>query len=123
MDIVSEVSAFLTVKDGSGTRRVSLSGRQKWSLGRKTPANDPDIALASPIVSRSHGEFVCMNGQWFYFYRGSMNPTYYNGKKLHSGLNGRVTPVLLLPGAVLCIDCEDPALHSSNRVELIFSDR
>ncbi|MEE0410607.1 MAG: hypothetical protein UD759_07465, partial [Clostridia bacterium] len=35
-------------------------------IGRKTPENEPDIAIDSPIVSRMHGEITVLNGEYYY---------------------------------------------------------
>lgn len=104
---------FKSIRDGSITicvrergraKHYSLEGRERWSLGRATPENKPDIPLKSAIAGRTHGEFLILDGQLFYVDRGSVNGTYLNEKKISGGLKGRANPVLLCDGDELRID-------------------
>ena len=97
----------LYVRELGRTKRFALEEREKWSLGRATPENKPDIPLKSQIAGRSHGEFLLVDGQLFYIDRGSVNGTFHNGKKLAAGLRGRANPVLVSDGDVLQIDCDN----------------
>lgn len=97
-----------------------LHEKDRWTIGRKTPENSPDIALSSPIASRNHGELLCIDGQWLYCYRGSLNPTYHNGKRIRAGLNGRAAPVSLSSGDVIRIDTDNLDMPDVNGVLLLF---
>ena len=99
----------------------SIGSRNRWTLGRSTERNAPDIPLTSPIVSRTHGEFVMIDGQWFYCDLGSRNGTLYNGAKIRRGLNGRVCPVMLENGDVLRIDRSKADGAGTRGVWILFS--
>ena len=64
-------------------REVTLSGRQ--SVGRRSKTSDPAIALPSPVVSRSHGEFITTREGTAFKDTGSANGTFLNGNLLASG--------------------------------------
>lgn len=100
--------ATLVILEGkSEIRCCPLSAKRQWTIGRPTENNNPDIPVRSRIVGRQHGEFNCIDGEWFYIDKGSINGTYHNGKKISNGLNGRVRPVLLNNGDVLRVDSDD----------------
>lgn len=108
----------LSIRELGRTRRVVLDGKEKWTLGRKTPENSPDIPLRSDIAGRGHGEFLFMDGLLFYVDRGNVNGTFHNGKKISKGLKGRAAPVLLSDGDILRIDCEDSDRPDSRNVNI-----
>lgn len=97
----------LHVREFGKMKRFVLDERERWSLGRATAENKPDISLKSQIAGRSHGEFLLVDGQLFYIDKGSVNGTFHNGKKLAAGLRGRANPVLLSDGDVLQIDFDN----------------
>lgn len=99
--------------------RIRLDSRARWTLGRETPENTPDIPLRSAIAGRTHGEFVHVGNGWFYCDGGSLNGTFYNGKKLVSGR--RVRPVRLHSGDVLRIDYSDLSTPDSRGVWMLFT--
>lgn len=66
------------------------------SFGRKTGAEETDIAVPSAVVSRRHGEFTEIQGQWFYRDLGSSNGTWINGKRCEE-------PHLLKEGDILAV--------------------
>lgn len=98
-----------------------MDSKSRWTLGRTTSQNTPDIPLTSQIVSRLHGEFVMIDGQWFYCDLGSRNGTLYNGIKIRSGLNRRVYPVMLENGDVLQIDYSEAGKTDPRGVWMLFS--
>lgn len=108
----------LYVRELGRTKRFALEEREKWSLGRATPENKPDIPLKSRIAGRFHGEFLLVDGQLFYIDRGSVNGTFHNGKKLSAGLRGRANPVLLSDGDVLQIDFENLDTSDADNVRI-----
>lgn len=65
---------------GGQVTEFTLSGRQ--ILGRKTPANFPDLEAESLIVSRTHGEFITKDGHIEYQDLGSKNGTFIDGHKI-----------------------------------------
>ena len=103
----SEGEISLLVLESNEVCSYILSSNKRWTLGRQTSENKPDIPLKSRIASRSHGEFFNIDSQWFYCDKGSLNGSFHNGKKIATGINGRVNPILLNNGDVLRIDYED----------------
>ena len=99
-----EGQTTLVVLEQGVVRGFVLDASARWSLGRESVDNRPEITLQSSVASRRHGEFIQVDDQWFYYDRGSLNGTVYNGKKIHGGMNGRARPVMLQNGDVLRID-------------------
>lgn len=97
---------MLIIEENNQITEWILDGKEYCMLGRVTPGNEPDIQSFSPIVSRQHGQFIKVNEQWFYTDLGSMNGTFYNGKKIKTGMNGKKKPVMLIDGDELRIDSE-----------------
>lgn len=97
---------LLIVEENSQSKEWVLDEREQWVLGRMVPGNEPDIQSLSPIVSRQHGQFIKVNDQWFYIDLGSLNGTFYNGKKISQGINGKKKPVMLSDGDELRIDTD-----------------
>lgn len=54
-------------------------GRSEITFGRGSGTREPDVVLASPIVSRIHGRFQCENGQWYIEDLNSTNGILCNG--------------------------------------------
>lgn len=102
--IASESGAKLVILEMGKIRSCSLDVRKHWTLGRTCPGNSPDIPLQSPIAGRKQGEFLYIDGQWFYVDGKSTNGTFYNSKKIRTGLNGKVSPIPLNNGDVLRVD-------------------
>lgn len=86
------------------------------TIGRRSSQSRCDISVASPIVSRIHGEIFPSEGQYYYRDIGSSNGTYLNRKLL--GVNQAVP---LLDGDVLCFDVIENGKHHPNQVIAIFS--
>lgn len=111
----------LVILENGVIKCFDFTMQSRWTIGRTTPENRPDISLTSPIAGRKHGEFVFVSGQWFYCDRGSLNGTFYNGTKIETGLNGRVCPVMLKDGDVLRIDNDDLNMPDPSSVWILFS--
>lgn len=111
----------LVVLEQGQVRRYELEGKECWSIGRTATGNVPDIPLSSPIASRTHGEIILVDSEWFYFDRGSLNGTLYNGTKVKKGLNDRICPVMLKNGDVLQIDRSNADKADPRGVWMLFS--
>lgn len=111
----------LVVLEQGVIRCYGLDEAVRWSLGRETMDNKPDIPLKSSVASRRHGELILIDGQWFYCDQGSLNGTLYNGKKIKSGINGRVRPIMLKNGDVLRIDRSTANPSDPRGVWMLFS--
>ncbi len=79
------------------------------TIGRMSNSVRNDIALSSPIVSRNHGEFALVNGQYFYRDCGSANGTYIN--KNHYGKTEPEQATPLKNGDIFRIDLPQGELH------------
>ncbi len=74
------------------------------TFGRETGKDDADLTIPSPVLSRHHGEFACIDGTWCYRDTGSKNGSWLNGVKLHEQewnalSNGSVLTFLYRSGA------------------------
>ena len=102
---------FVTILDGSEQDSIiDLSGFQKdeVAFGR---SEDNDIVLNSPIVSKYHGCFAWVNGEWTIRDNHSTNGIFQNGEKLEYKR--------LMGGDKLLIGYET----TSNKVTFIFSKK
>lgn len=112
-------ASLLILERGKPVRVVDMSGNMR--LGREDPETYSDITLQSSIVSRSHGDFTYIDGFYYYKDNGSLNGTYYNGRKLQN-INDRGSRAIRLnDGDVLRIDRTDLRNPHSDAVEIIFS--
>lgn len=112
-------ATLLILEKGKDVRTVTLNG--DMHLGRDIPNTESDIKLGSEIVSRNHGNFIFVDGAYYYKDNNSMNGTFYNGKKLER-LNARGTrAVKLNDGDVLRIDRRQLDKPHTSAVEMIFS--
>lgn len=100
-----------------------LDDKLQWNVGRPSKENKPDIKLYSSTVSRKHGSFRNVDGIWFYVDGNSKNGTVYNKKRIKSGLNGRVKPVMLSDGDILVFGGGDEEVINSATVWTMFSNR
>lgn len=94
-------TAQLVITEGDKVRHVGLDSRPRWTLGRETPANTPDIPLHSAIAGRTQGQLIRVGGRWFFCDGGSINGTFYRGKRLGGGRN--IRPVMLESGDILSV--------------------
>ena len=111
----------LVVLEQGRIRCYGMDSKARWTMGRVAAGNTPDIPLTSRIVSRMHGEFILIDGQWFYCDLGSRNGTLHNGVKIRSGLNKRVRPVILENGDILRIDRSEVSRSDPRGVWMLFS--
>lgn len=100
-----------------------LDDKLQWNVGRPSKENKPDIKLYSSTVSRKHGSFRNVDGIWFYVDGNSKNGTVYNKKRIKSGLNGRVKPVMLSDGDILVFGGGDEEVINSATIWTMFSNR
>lgn len=112
----------LVVLEQGSIRCYNMESRSRWTVGRTTARNAPDIPLTSPIASRTHGEFVMIDEQWFYCDLGSRNGTLHNGVRIRPGLNRRVRPVMLENGDILRIDRSEAGGTDPRGVWMLFSN-
>lgn len=94
----------LIILENDSIRMYPLCGRKQWTIGRSSDNVNADISILSPIVGKLHGQFIQFGSEWFYTDNGSVNGTYYNGKRIKNGINGSITPIILCDGDVLRID-------------------
>jgi len=111
----------LVILEQDEVRCYNLETQSQWTIGRATPENTPDISLTSAIAGRKHGELIYIDDEWFYLDNGSRNGTFYNGKKIESGLNGRTEPTLLQDGDVLRIDYSNLETPDRRGVWMLFT--
>ena len=97
---MSDVNQLLVIEQGK-SYIYTLDERPIWEVGRQSGDVVPDISLNVHTVSRRHGSFQNMDGNWFYIDRNGKNGTTYRGKKVGTGIGGRTKPVLLKDGDVL----------------------
>lgn len=115
-------AAQLIVVDSGKIRSYSLDGRQMWSFGREEPGavSNPDVHVASRIVSRDHGAFLKSNTGWLYVDNPvNTNGTFHNERKMDRPAQpGMRTNVRLSNGDVLRVDKGND--HSSEGVLMVF---
>lgn len=87
-------SQLIVIENGQ-LNTYALDDRLVWELGRASKGNLPDIRLYSDTVSRKHGKFQNMDGEWFYVDYYGKNGTVYRSKRIAAGANGRVKPIML----------------------------
>lgn len=97
-------NAALIIFENDRVSTYSLCGRKQWTIGRGSDNVSVDISILSPIVGKLHGQFIQFGSEWFYTDNGSINGTYYNGRRIKNGINGSITPIILSEGDVLRID-------------------
>ena len=91
------------------------------SVGRKTPENEPDISIDSPIVSRSHGEITMIDGEFYYRDFNTLNGTYINGMRLAKRDENSTYAWKLTDGDVIRIDRKTLDLPHKDAVTMIFT--
>lgn len=117
-----ENGATLVVIENGRIQNNLLIDKLKYTIGRCTSDSKPDITLFSKIAGRNHAEIINIGEDFFYVDKGSINGTYYNGKKIRKGFNGSVTPILLRNGDVLRIDSENLNNPDARGVLMMFVD-
>ena len=111
-------TANLVILEQNAIREQALTGKTVWLLGRRVPGRQVDVALSSPLASRTHGEFHLEQGQWFYQDLGSLNGTFLNGDKLPVK-----TDAYLQNGDILRVDTGDLEAPDENGILILFESR
>lgn len=89
------------------------------TVGRCTPSSTCDIQVPSPIVSRSHGEIVAVNGEYYYKDLNSTNGTYINGAMI--GAHSQKQAQQLHDGDILCFDIRKDGQSRPDCVYALFT--
>jgi hypothetical protein len=93
---MSEISCNkLLVLESGRIKEYNLDEKPRWTVGRQTEDNHPDISVSLKTVSREQGVFEMKDGIWFYTDLNSLNGTYLNGKKINAGFDGRRSPKIM----------------------------
>lgn len=119
--LVRNSSENLVILENGNVRSIPLAFGDSWTIGRYIPGNEPNIGLNSTIVSREHGRLEKKNGDWYYVEHGSLNGTYFNGKKIKCERHCESEPVLLQNGDILRIDSTDLDTPEDRGVWMLFS--
>ena len=114
-------AASLIVLERGFVRNYPLDAKNLWRIGRKNPETENDIELESKIVSRKHGYIQNIDGEWYYVESGSLNGTYYNGKKIAMNENSEYEAVKLSNGDILRVDSDNLENPEERGVLLIFT--
>lgn len=96
--------ASLVVLEEGQIKTYYLGNKIRWKFGRECPGNVPDIPVNSTIVGRKHGEFACIEGEWYFIDGGSLNGTYCNGEKIEKN---EATQFKLCNGDILRVDSKN----------------
>lgn len=109
--------AVITVFNQDG---VILSTRieKNASIGRNP---DKNISINSPIISRSHGEIVFANGEYYYRDLDSTNGTYINDELIGNSSATGKKAALLDDGDIICFDIRENGQHRPDRVFALFT--
>ena len=112
----------LTVIDNGQIKTYLLDDRHTWEVGRQSGTNRPDICMHSPTISRRHGKFVNTDGYWFYVDYNGKNGTFYNGRHIECGMNGRTKPIMLSDGDIFIFGGGKEAVVNHKTVWARFSN-
>lgn len=116
-----------SVRKGETPRVFNLDDKSLWTLGRRTPQNQPDIPLSSEIAGRAHGEFRAQAGadkkNWYYEDKGSRNGTFHNGNKLSKPLHNKRAYIPVYDGDILRIDAKDLERPDARGVWMLLSQK
>lgn len=111
----AQKSKYLIIIDNTRQIRTVELKDECYTFGRTG-----DISVSSAIVSRNHGEFTKLNGEFCFRDTGSTNGTFYNGEQLQPSPGSSSNSVILRNGDVLRICSRNPQISSEN-VLIIFS--
>lgn len=112
-------ATVLVIEGNRSVRTIQLNG--DTHIGRLTPESVAELKLSSGIVSRDHGEFLYIDGEYYYKDNNSLNGTYYNGVFLEKMNERGSRSVKLRDGDVLRIDRRNLDVPHPDAVEIIFS--
>lgn len=113
----------LTVIENRKLDTYILDDRRIWRVGRLSKGHIPELNLHLLTVSRHHGEFRNIDGEWFYIDRNGKNGTVYNGRHITAGIGGRIKPVMLNEGDILIFGGGETAVINSKTAWAYFSGR
>lgn len=113
----------LIVIENSQITNYVLDDKVAWEVGRPSGDNRPDIRLHSATVSRRHGKFQNVDGVWFYVDYSGKNGTVYNNKKITTGINGRVKPIILSDGDVFVFGGGEEAVINPKTIWALYLTR
>ena len=105
----SSDSITLLLLEEQQLKAYHFKGKNRIMYGRKTLDSKPDVPSNSAAVGREHGLFMRINDTWFYCDRGSINGSYINRKKVKTGINGRMAPIILEDGAAVKVTRKENA--------------
>lgn len=112
-------NSLIVIENGQ-LRTYTLDNKLCWEIGRPTKENNPDIKLRVPTISRKHGKFQNIDGNWFYMDHKSKNGTVYNDSPIKPGIKGRVRPVALSSGDILIFGGKEEAIIDSKTVWALY---
>ena len=92
-------NSLILIENGQ-INAYALDNKTEWNIGRVSRDNIPDIKLHLNTISRKHGKFQNIDGVWFYMDYNGKNGTVYNHKRIRTGRNGRIIPLMLENGDV-----------------------
>ena len=119
-----KMSNNLIVIENGQLTSYCLDDKLCWQVGRPSKDNIPDIVLHSVTASRKHGKFQNMDGVWFYVDNsGNKNGTVYNNKKIKTGLNGRVKPIMVSDGDIFIFGGGEKAIINHQTIWALFTTR
>lgn len=120
---MNKKSNNLIVIENGKINTYKLDNRLIWDVGRVSGNNQPDIKCYSLTVSRKHGSFQNVDGEWFYVDCYGKNGTVYNGKKLKPTANGRIKTIMLEDGDIFVFGGGEEAIINSKTVWALFKTR
>lgn len=112
-------ATLLILERGKPVRVEKLNG--DTIIGREDPDIHSDIILRSCIVTRGHGKFSYIDGNYYYMDCHSLNGTFFNGEKMQMINNKGSRSILLHNNDILRIDRVTLNNPHPEAVEIIFS--
>ena len=117
---------FFTVIEGNDIETYNLDDKAKWSIGRPSKGNVPDIKLHSITVSRKHGLLYNSDGLWMYRDGYGKNGTIYNEVKVKKTINRAgdeiEDPIILDNGDTFIFGGADVPVLDSKTVFALYTD-
>lgn len=114
----SKKSKYLIIIDNTRQIRTIELKNDSYSFGRTG-----DISVSSAIVSRDHGLFKKINGEYYFKDVGSKNGTFYNARQIQPTAGSASREFLLRNGDVLRICSRNPAISNENVLVIFSTDK
>lgn len=114
------VGASLVLFNKQGVISVNSLGAHT-SIGRSSEQSTCDIKISSPIVSRSHGEIIGVNGEYHYRDLNSTNGTYVNDVLIGKESIANKQAAVLKDGDILCFDIRQNGQSRPDCVYALFA--